>query len=103
MIADNLSSHVFGIASLRLLGSEIGIALVDEEFILPHRAQSMLQFLQPAYPTLPIMLLTHRLRGYSKTYAWFDIDKLAMIINADVVPWDALPPSWPPKEATLPF
>lgn len=55
----------------------------------------MLQLAQPVFPTLPILLLTPRVGGFSRSYATFNVDQLIPEINADTLEWRDFSPTIP--------
>ena len=69
------------------------MVLVDIESTYPAVGGALLQRAQPYFPTLPIILLSPRVSGFSRSYATFDLDHLVVDLNADTLNWqDHLPP-----------
>jgi hypothetical protein len=79
----------------------LAVVLVDLESTYPASGAAMLQRAQLYFPTLPILLLTPRVGGFSRSYATFELDQLMSEINADTIMWQEYGPA--EQEAPIPF
>lgn len=82
--------------------TRIAVVLVEPEQTYPEPAAAILAEAQRYFPTFPIILVSPRVDGFSRTYATFDIDRIAPHINADKIRWRKFPPA-PAAEPELPF
>ncbi len=80
----------------------IALVLVDIKQTHHEPAAAILAQAQVYFPTLPIILVSPRVNGFSRTYATFNIDKIVPHINADKIRWRKFPPS-AVAEPELPF
>ena len=87
-------------AIIKITQIQLAVVQVEPEHTWPTTGPAMLVHAQKFFPTLPILLLSPRVGGFSRSYATFDIGPLIHLINADEIAWkDCRPP--PPPE--LPF
>lgn len=68
-------------------GIRLAAVLVDAESTYPAPAQAMLRRAGQVFPTLPILLLSSRIGGFSHSYAAFNADRLLPHINTDKIRW----------------
>lgn len=61
--------------------------LVDERDTYPTAGASVIAQAQRYFPTLPILLLSPRAGGFSRSYAHFDTTHIARDINTDEINW----------------
>jgi len=76
--------------------------LVDADSTYSEPAAAVLAQAERYFPTLPIILVSPRVNGFSRTYATFDIERIAPQINADKIRWRKFPPV-PAADPVLPF
>lgn len=79
---------------------QLAVVRVEPIHTWPETGPAALEHAQQFFPTRPILLLSPRVGGFSRSYAEFDIDSLIPHINADEIDWQLheLPP-----EPELPF
>lgn len=75
--------------------------LVDIESTYPAPGDAMIRRAQPYFPSLPILLISPRIDGFSRTFAAFELDQLVPHLNADLIAWIAH--SLPVDDGELPF
>lgn len=87
-------------AIIRVKHLSLAAILVDPNQTYPASGARLILQAQRYFPTLPIILVSPRVGGFSRSYAEFDIDSLIPHINADEIEWQLheLPP-----EPELPF
>lgn len=87
-------------AIIKIKQIQLAVVQVEPEYTWPGTGPAALRHAQRFFPTLPILLLSPRVGGFSRSYSTFDIAPLICQINADEIEWQVhLPP--PPPE--LPF
>ncbi|MYM81125.1 hypothetical protein GTP44_04020 [Duganella sp. FT50W] len=75
--------------------------LVDPDQTYPEPGARLIAEAQPYFPTLPIILVSPRIGGFSRSFAHFDTTNIIKHINTDAIDWR---PAVPPVEAgELPF
>ncbi|UQV43405.1 hypothetical protein KIV45_15650 [Janthinobacterium lividum] len=87
-------------AIINIRQTQLAVVQVETEHIWPTTAPAALMRAQTFFPTLPILLLSPRVGGFSRNYATFDIAPLIHLINADEIAWQAYRR---PPPAELPF
>jgi len=96
-----LCAAIVDIKNIRL-----ALVRVNPDQTYPAPAKALLERIQPAFP-FPIVLVSPRIQGFSRTFAHFQIDKLLPHINADSISWatfDLTRPHWlVGPEPELPF
>jgi hypothetical protein len=65
----------------------LAVVQVDPESTYPVPGAVMLQRAQLIFPTLPIVLLSPRVGGFSRSYATFELNHMIGAINADEIDW----------------
>jgi len=84
----------------------LALVQVDPEQTYPAPAEALLEQIQSAFP-FPIVLVSPRIQGFSRTFAHFQVDKLLPHINTDEISWatfDLTRPHWlVGPEPDLPF
>jgi hypothetical protein len=89
-------------AIISVKGIRLAVVLVDAEATYPAAAQAVLRCAEQVFPSLPIVLVSPRVNGFSRNYATFNIDSLIGDINADLIRWhDYKVPE--PDARSLPF
>jgi len=68
-------------------GVRLAAVLVDAEATYPAAAQTVLARAALVFPTLPVILLSPRIGGFSHSYAAFNTDRLLPHINTDKIRW----------------
>lgn len=63
----------------------LAAVLVDIESTYPAPGAALILAAQPYFPTLPILLISPRIAGFSRTFAMFELDQLVPHINADLI------------------
>ena len=74
----------------------LALVEVNPEQTFPAPAEALLAQIQPALP-FPIVLVSQRIQGFSRTFAHFQIDNLLPHINTDKIDWvtfDLTKPHW---------
>ena len=66
---------------------QLAVVQVEPENTWPSTGPAALMRAQTFFPTLPILLLSPRVGGFSRSYAAFDIAPLIGQINADEIEW----------------
>ena len=79
---------------------QLAVVQVEPEHTWPGTGPAALRHAQRFFPTLPILLLSPRVSGFSRSYSAFDIAPLIHLINAEEIAWQAYLRQ-PPSE--LPF
>ena len=87
-------------AIIKIKQIHLAVVQVEPEHTGPTTGPAALLRAQQFFPALPILLLSPRVGGFSRSYATFDIGPLIGQINADEIEWQAYRPP-PPLE--LPF
>lgn len=87
-------------AIIKIKQIQLAVVQVEPEHTWPSTGPAMLVHAQKFFPTLPILLLSPRVGGFSRSYATFDIGPLIKQINADEIEWQAYRRPPPPE---LPF
>jgi len=87
-------------AIINIRQTQLAVVQVEPEDTWPTTAPAALMRAQTFFPALPILLLSPRIGGFSRSYATFDIAPLIGQINADEIIWQAYRRQ-PPSE--LPF
>ena len=87
-------------AIIKIKQIQLAVVQVEPEHTWPGTGPAALVHAQLFLPNLPILLLTPRVGGFSRSYATFDIAPLIHLINADEIAWQAYLRQ-PPSE--LPF
>ncbi len=75
--------------------------LVDPELAYPTPGARLIADARRYFPTLPIILLSPRMGGFSRSFAHFDTTNLIKHINTDEIDWR--PAVLPAEAAELPF
>lgn len=65
----------------------LAVILVPLEFTYPEPGVRLIAEAQRVFPTLPIMLVSPRDGGFSRTYAHFDTTNLVDDIDTDQIAW----------------
>jgi hypothetical protein len=87
-------------AIIKIKQIQLAVVQVKSECTWPSTGPAALLHAQRFFPTLPILLLSPRVGGFSRSYATFDIAPLINQINADEIEWQAYRP---PPLPELPF
>lgn len=87
-------------AIIKIKQIQLAVVRVEPELTWPSTGPAALLHAQRFFPTLPILLLSPRVCGFSRSYASFDIAPLISQINADEIAWQAFRPQPAPE---LPF
>lgn len=87
-------------AIIKIKQIQLAVVQVEPEYTWPSTGPAALLRAQRFFPTLPILLLSPRVSGFSRSYSTFDIAPLIHLINADEIAWQAYLRQ-PPSE--LPF
>ncbi|QDG69388.1 hypothetical protein [Janthinobacterium tructae] len=87
-------------AIIRVNRLTLAAILVDPDQTYPTPGARLILQAQRYFPTYPIILLSPRVGGFSRSYAAFDIAPLIGQINADEIEWQAYRP---PPAPELPF
>ncbi|QKY08738.1 hypothetical protein [Janthinobacterium lividum] len=87
-------------AIIKIKQIQLAVVQVEPEHTWPSTGPAALLRAQRFFPTLPILLLSPRVSGFSRSYSTFDIAPLIHLINADEITWQAYLRQ-PPSE--LPF
>ncbi|PVX36822.1 hypothetical protein [Janthinobacterium sp. 78] len=87
-------------AIIKIKQIQLAVVQVEPEHTWPSTGPAALVRAQLFFPTLPILLLSQRVGGFSRSYATFDIGPLINQINADEIEWQTYRPPPPPE---LPF
>lgn len=82
----------FRAAIITIKKIRLAVVLVDLESTYPAAGAALLQRAQLVFPTLPIILLSPRISGFSRSYATFELDHLVTSINADKIRWRTYAP-----------
>lgn len=75
----------FSILTIKNVRMAIVLADLDDTYPVPGAA--LLVRLQPAFPSLPIMLVSPRVSGFSRSYATFDVVELVRLIDTSSISW----------------
>lgn len=65
----------------------LAVVLVPVDLTYPEPGERMIADAQRVFPTLPIMLVSPREGGYSRTFAHFDTTNLVGDIDTDQIAW----------------
>lgn len=87
-------------AVIKIKQIQLAVVRVEPELTWPSTGPAALLHAQRFFPTLPILLLSPRVGGFSRSYATFDIAPLISQINADEITWR---PYRRPPPPILPF
>lgn len=87
-------------AIIKIKHIQLAVVSVEPEHTWPGTGPAALVHAQRFFPTLPILLLSPRVGGFSRSFSTFDIAPLIGQINADEIEWQAYRPPPPPE---LPF
>lgn len=87
-------------AIIQIKQIQMAVVQVELEHTWPSTGPAALVHAQLFFPALPIVLLSPRVGGFSRSYATFDIGRLIGQINADEITWQTYRPPPPPE---LPF
>lgn len=74
-------------AILKIKQIHLAVVQVEPEHTWPSTGPAALLHAQRFFPTLPILLLSPRVGGFSRSYSTFDIGQLIGRINADEIEW----------------
>ena len=74
-------------AIITVKGIRLAAVLVAAESTYPEAAQAVPRHAEQLFPALPIILVSPRIQGFSRSYATFNIDRLIPAINADKIRW----------------
>lgn len=77
-----LTAAVISIRSLTL-----AVILVPPELTHPVPGAQLIADAARIFPTLPVMLVSPRIGGFSRSYAHFDVAGLLDDINTDTIAW----------------
>ncbi|MGK5080491.1 hypothetical protein [Janthinobacterium sp. HLX7-2] len=100
MPTNNAVAPFYG-AIITVKNIRLAVVRVAPEHTWPVTGAAMLKCAQAFFPTLPIVLLSPRVGGFSRSYATFDLTQLIKHINADEIAWHAC--ELTPPEHELPF
>ncbi len=75
--------------------------LVDPELTYPAPGGRLIAEAQRYFPTLPIILVSPRVAGFSRSFAHFDTTNIIKHINTDQIDWQ--PAGLPAEINELPF
>jgi len=81
------SENEFLAAIIIIKAMPMAVLLVDIESTYPTPAAALALLAQPIFPTLPIMLLSRRVGGFSRSWAAFDLAGIIGLVNADDIDW----------------
>lgn len=87
-------------AIIKIKQIQLAVVQVEPGHTWPSTGPAALLHAQQFFPTLPILLLSPRVGGFSHNYAAFDITPLIRQINADEIEWQA---HRRPPQPELPF
>ncbi|MGV8869312.1 MAG: hypothetical protein ACOH2S_20525 [Janthinobacterium svalbardensis] len=87
-------------AIIKIKQIQLAVVRVEPEHTWPGTGPAALVHAQLFFPTLPILLLSPRVGGFSRSYSTFDIGPLINQINADEIEWQVHRRPPPPE---LPF
>lgn len=87
-------------AIIKIKQIHLAVVQVEPEHTGPTTGPAALLRAQQFFPALPILLLSPRVGGFSRSYATFDIAPLIHLINADEIAWRVYRRTLPP---ILPF
>ena len=87
-------------AIIKIKQIQMAVVQVEPDHTWPTTGPAALLHAQPFFPTLPILLLSPRVGGFSRSYATFDIAPLIDQINANEITWRVYLRPPPPE---LPF
>jgi hypothetical protein len=79
----------------------LAVILVDADSTYPAPGAAILAQAQHYFPTLPILLISPRVGGFSRSFAHFDLTNIIKHINADRIDWQPTPR--PTTETAAPF
>lgn len=79
----------------------IAAILVDPGQTYPAPGASLVAEAHRYFPTLPIILLSPRIGGFSRSFAHFDTTNIIQYINTDEIDWR--PAVLPAESEELPF
>jgi hypothetical protein len=65
----------------------LAVVLVPLEDTYPEPGARRIAEAQRAFPALPIMLVSPRVQGFSRSFAHFDVSDLITRIDADTIAW----------------
>jgi hypothetical protein len=88
-------------AIITIKGITLAAILVDPDQTYPEPGARLIIALQRYFPTLPILLVSPRIGGFSRSCAHFDTTNIIKYINADAIDWQ--PTALPIERADLPF
>ena len=74
-------------AIIKIKQIQLAVVRVEPEHTWPSTGPAALLHAQQFFPTLPILLLSPRLGGFSRSYSAFDIAPLIHLINAEEIAW----------------
>lgn len=66
---------------------QIAVVRVEPEHTWPSTGPAMLRHARQFFPTRPILLLSPRIGGFSRSFAEFDVGPLISQINANEIDW----------------
>jgi hypothetical protein len=84
-------------AIIKIKQVQLAVVQVEPEHTWPGTGPAALRHAQRFFPALPILLLSPRVGGFSRSYSAFDIGPLINQINADEIEWQACRPPPPPE------
>ncbi len=87
-------------AIIKIKQIQLAVVQVEPEHTWPSTGPAALLHAQRFFPALPILLLSPRVGGFSRSYSTFDIAPLISQINANEIKWQAYRRPPPPE---LPF
>ena len=74
-------------AVIKIKQIQLAVVQVEPEHTWPSTGPAALLHAQRFFPTLPILLLSPCVGGFSRSYSTFDITPLIGKINADEIAW----------------
>ncbi|AYM76938.1 hypothetical protein D9M09_14865 [Janthinobacterium agaricidamnosum] len=85
-------------------GIRLAVVLAPLIEVHPTPNLSLLRRAQNLFPTLPIMLMSPRVGGFSHSYATFKLDEIVKHVNANEIGWRSFTPALTlPPDGTPPF
>lgn len=80
---------------------KFALVLVDSDQTYPGPGTRLIADAQRYFPTLPIILVSPRIGGFSRSFAHFDTTNIIEHINTDEIDWR--PVALPDEAGALPF
>lgn len=75
----------------------MAVVRVDAEHTWPTTGPTLLAHARQFFPTHPVLLLSPRVGGFSRSFAEFDVGPLIDQINVDEIVWQTYRPPPPPE------